>query len=257
MTRMVMALTLLSSIVALSQEPEKIDSKKLEGVWVVQSAGILAKELSKARFEFKDGKLTVTPANGKAQTSEFTVGKTVGSFREIDFTWNETKVKGIYLHPVSAGLSILFDTTGKTRPVSLKVGQNLALLTMMRPREKAPFVVKRKQLTEEQKKWARGVAEDVINAGLRNKYALAAPLVTEDNRKTVGDLFKAGGTDIESAYSSFTIDSETGSPDGDEVVCKGKLKGENGEGDFTIRVTQDTDGKWRVRYFLWSPPKKK
>jgi hypothetical protein len=103
-------------------------------------------------------------------------------------------------------------------------------------------------------KWAKEVAADFLNAGARREYASAEALLTaefkkclKDGNTSAGD--RLSGTGLWSA-KSWAVEKEEIAPDQNEALFRGKLKGDSGEAEFSVRVVKEGDGgKWRVSFF--------
>lgn len=106
-------------------------------------------------------------------------------------------------------------------------------------------------------KWARGIAEDFLDATLSREPDQAEVLLGSDLKKIISpeqhsneirnwladEVYNQG-------YRSKSLQIEEIAPDKDESQFKGILKGEKVEADFVLRLVKEKDsGKWRVNYF--------
>lgn len=259
-----------------SQTPADL-GRKLQGTWEVAESsgdgrsalrnGVLTTvpEFKGGKFTFKDDLLRIsTTKDEESGRFEIDESDTADGYRGTSFTRGGKKVRGEFRF-TETGLELLFDPSGKLRSGFAKAKPDTHRIISLRLKRAAEGAepVKPVKLTEAHKKWAKSVAEDFLNAGLLGKQTVVSPLVTEELKKAMMSLFSNYDREsgkliyIEYVYTGFSIDSEQASPDDDELTFKGKLTGKAGGGEFTVRVTRDTDGKWRVRFFLWALPTKK
>jgi hypothetical protein len=115
----------------------------------------------------------------------------------------------------------------------------------------------------EELKWAKGIADDFLNAGTRHDADQAVLLLSAEfvksiaqQRTTPDSYLHTRFSDVTGAKSSIT--SEEMAPDKDEGSFRGTFTAENGEASFSIRVAKEKEsGKWRVSYFVIGDRKKK
>lgn len=104
--------------------------------------------------------------------------------------------------------------------------------------------------------WAKEIATDFLNAGLRGTGFLAEALATAEFKKTLRETGQNSVTFLVSevydmgSAESWAITSEAIAPDKDEALFRGAFRGKKGEATFALRVVKEKDnGKWRVGYF--------
>ena len=114
-------------------------------------------------------------------------------------------------------------------------------------------------------KWAKGVAEDFLQAMHKGDEAQARLLMAKDFARASekdpnwDNLFSNAGF----RGGTFSISQETLSPEGDEAVFRGELRGEVNVGGqkllprsrFALRVVREKEApRWRVSYFSFTEP---
>lgn len=112
-------------------------------------------------------------------------------------------------------------------------------------------------------RWAKGVAEDFLNAAFWGELEQAESLLDATFKKafaTQGEkrlrewLNNSIGTQ---GFRSPVVSSEEISPDQDEASFKGTFKGISSPYQFSLRVVKDKEsGKWRVNYLQFNEVKK-
>jgi hypothetical protein len=114
-------------------------------------------------------------------------------------------------------------------------------------------------------KWAKGVAEDFLQAMHKGDEDQARLLMTKDfaraSEKDTNwyNIFQQAGF----RAGTSSISQETLSPEGDEAVFRGELRGEVNVGGqkeqrrsrFALRVVREKEApRWRVSYFSFTEP---
>lgn len=118
---------------------------------------------------------------------------------------------------------------------------------------------------EAELKWAKGVVNDFMTAGIRGEYEQAAILLADELKKTLAPTSQPDTTFITNRFArtlngtkSWSIAAEEMSPDQDEACFRGTCTGERGEVEFSARVVKEKEsGKWRVLQFTVGEWKKK
>ncbi len=114
-------------------------------------------------------------------------------------------------------------------------------------------------------KWVKTLVSDFMDAGMRGEYDQAVVLLSADLKKALEGTTEPGRTFLYNRFGvylssqgarSWSLTSDEISPELDEAVVRGVAASEEGQAEFTVRVTKD-NGKWRVHQFTVGAWKKK
>ena len=259
---------LVGSVMAEDRKAPAKDEKKVKdeeailGTWKVEKVdtgttnGPKAEEFEKKRYIFqKGGRVTAISPSGEVGAGEYKLDPSA-SPKTLDLIQTDPKDGTLCLYELDGDTLNLCYTFGdeSSRPREFKAdGKKVRVMTFTRVKDE-PKKDEKKQAEAE---WAKQVVVDFLKAIQAQQYTQAHRLLTTETAKEYVKRVADAPSPLDNGrFAGWEFDADKVSPDKDEVVVRGQIKGKIEKTDytsaFTVRVVKERgEGRWRIDYFLF------